>query len=100
MRDFGQYSLVSYIHELRGERINLGVLVWHPWLGHDVRFIKSLQRIRCIDESADLERVRIGMQQITNTMNTWMEEEKSPLAALASEFRHGLIVTPPMNARI
>jgi hypothetical protein len=97
---FGQYSLVSYIHPLRGERINLGVLVWHPILGHDLRFAKSLSRVRCIDEAVDLDRIHDSLQRIEQAMKGWSREDQSPLTALASEFRSGLTVTSPQQARV
>jgi hypothetical protein len=97
---FGQYSLVSYIHPLRGDRINLGVLVWHPFLGHNLRFAKSLQRVRCIDETADLDRLHGSLKRIEDIMEGWPSADRSPLAALASEFRHGLVVSGPLQARV
>jgi hypothetical protein len=97
---FGQYSLVSYVHELRGERVNLGILVWHPRFGAKCRFIKGISRVRTVDEGADLERLRHTLERITKMLSNWPEGSGSPLEKLASEFRHRFIVEAPMNARI
>src|SRR5215216_2088040 len=99
-RILGQYSIVTYTHELRGERINLGVLVWHPRSGCVFRSTKNLSRIRSIDESADLDRVRASLEQISQVADTWREKNQSPLQDLAREFRHRLVVTHPRSARI
>jgi hypothetical protein len=100
VENFGQFSLVSYVHQLRGERVNLGVLVWHPFLGSEVRFAKSLQRVRCVDDGADLDRMRKELERIQTTVQKWSDNDRSPLEPLAAEFRHGLVVSEPSNARI
>ena len=98
--DYGQYSVVSYVHQLRGERVNLGVLVWHPLLGHASQFAKYLDRIRTIDESANTARIRDNLNEIQETIDGWTEEVESPLEYLASAYQHGVVVSPPQNARI
>src|SRR5215212_4197162 len=99
-KNLGQYSIVSYIHELRGERVNVGVLVWHPLFGCIFRRSSNLARVRTIDESADLSRVRSALDWINETTKTWPKGDKSPLEILAQQFRHRLVVTSPLNARI
>src|SRR5215210_5452571 len=99
-KNLGQYSVVSYVHELRGERINLGVLVWHPFTGCVFRLPKNPSRVRSIDESADLERVRAAIERIGETVESWPPGSESPLSNLAGEFKHRLVVSPPLNARI
>jgi hypothetical protein len=99
-RNLGQYSVVTYVHDLRGERINLGVLVWHPMYGCVFRAPRSVSRVRSIDESADLGRVRIGIERIKEAAETWSRGDESPLENLSREFRHRLVVTNPLNARI
>jgi len=96
----GQYSVVSYVHSLRGEKVNLGVLVWHPVRGAQARITWDLQRVRCIDEGVDLERVRTDLKSINDVLTGWDQEEQSPLTYPTSAFRHGLMVSKPMNARI
>ena len=100
MTIYGQYSVVSYMHSLRGEKINLGVIVWHSIFGFDLKFTKSLQRLRCIDEMADLDRVKNDLQTIEDTMKNWSSLDSSPLEFLASKYKFGLSVAAPMNARI
>ena len=99
-KNLGQYSIVSYVHELRGERINLGVLVWHPFAGCVFQLPKNPSRVRSIDESADLDRVRTAIERISETAENWPRGKVSPLRDLASQYKHRLIVSPPLNARI
>lgn len=88
------------MHSLRGEKINLGVIVWHSIFGFDLKFTKSLQRLRCIDEMADLDRVKNDLQAIEDTMKNWSSLDSSPLEFLASKYKFGLSVSAPLNARI
>jgi hypothetical protein len=76
------------------------MIVWHPVLGNELQFAKSLVRIRHVDEKADLDRVRLQLDLIRETMETWSDEEESPLAYLAKQYRNGLVVSSPLNARI
>lgn len=99
-KNLGQYSIVSYTHELRGERVNVGVLVWHPLFGCVFRKSKNLARVRTIDESADMVRVRSALEWINETAKTWPQGDESPLDRLAHQFSRRLIVTPPLNVRI
>lgn len=96
----GQYSVVSYIHELSNEHINLGILVWHPVLRHAIRFAKNLRRVRTIDAKENLSRVRSELDEIQKIIETWHGDVESPLEYLTSVFRHRVVVSPPQNARI
>jgi len=98
--EFGQFSIVSYVHQLRGERVNLGVLVWHPLLGHAFQFAKYLDRVRIVDEAANASRVKANLDEIKETISSWSEELESPLEYLSSAFQHGVVVSPPQNARM
>jgi len=96
----GEYSTLSYVHQLRGERVNLGVLVWHPTLGAACRFMKRVGRVRCVDEEVDIDRVREQMEQVRQAFEGWYERDQSPLPHLSASFRHGLTVGAPTKARI
>ena len=98
--NFGQYSVISYVHPLRGERVNLGVLVWHPLFGKASQFIRNLSRVRNVDEKVGLDRVRSELDLIGEILANWAEEVESPLDYLASKFQNSVIVTAPLNARI
>ncbi len=99
-RNLGQYSVVSYVHDLRGERINLGVLVWHPLYGCVFRPPKNFSRIRAIDESVEIARVRSAVDHIKEVAETCSPGDDSPLEHLSLQFRHDLIVTRPVKARM
>ncbi len=100
MNNLGQYSVVSYVHGLRGERMNVGVLVWHPLAGCVFRQSRNLTRVRYIDESVDMERVRLGLERIGETAKVWPKGSVSPLEQLSLQYKHGLVVTQPQNARV
>jgi hypothetical protein len=87
-KNLGQYSIVSYVHEHRGERINLGVLVWHPFTGCVFQLPRNPSRVQLIDESVDLERVRAAIERIGQTAKNWPPGSDSPLSTLAREFKH------------
>jgi hypothetical protein len=94
-----QYSVVSYVHPLRGERVNLGVIVWHPQHGIQAKFLSGLARVNSVDEHASTRRVREELAAIERTLDEWKVGDRSPLPVLASEFQHKLVVAPPANAR-
>lgn len=96
----GEYSVVRYGHRLRGDRINLGVLVWHPLLGKAFRFSKNLQRARCIDEGADTVHLRAEIDRVIEVFSAWKRTEPGPLESLAAEFRYGLSVSSPQGIRV
>jgi len=101
IREYGQYSLVSYVHRLRGERVNIGVVVWHPRFGWRFPKADNLKRIACIDRDADLKRIEHDLMTIQQTLIHWGRDRKeSPLTELAGQFRHGLVVEEPHNARV
>jgi hypothetical protein len=56
--------------------------------------------VRCVEEKVDLERVRTDLKTIKDVVTGWDEEEQSPLHSLAVAFRHGLVVSTPLNARM
>lgn len=99
-REYGQYSLVSYVNLVRGERINVGVAIWHPRFGWRLPTSSDLKRIKCLDSDADVARVKRGLEDIRLTLKEWDRRDVSPLPILASRFQHGLVVSEPLNARV
>jgi len=97
---YGEYSVISYIHPLRGERVNLGVAVWHPLQGSELKLVSNPSRVRCVDEAADVGRIRNGLEDIRNTLANWKDNEASPLEDLHVRYKHGLVVTSPTTAVI
>jgi hypothetical protein len=95
----GEYAMVIYTHPLRGERLNIGVIVWHPWQRPVWRFISNVGRVREIDENADISRVRAELASIEALLEEW-RDASSPLARLHAEFRYKVVVTSPRPARI
>lgn len=48
----GAYSVVRYSDCVSDQRINLGVMVWHPLEGFARRFSPHLDRARAVDPQA------------------------------------------------
>jgi hypothetical protein len=44
--------------------------------------------------------MRIELKRIEETVQQWTDKDRSPLGLLAAEFRHVLVVSEPLNARI
>ena len=99
-REYGQYSLISYVNQLRGERLNLGVAVWHPRMGFRFNRTSGLKRVACIDAGVDLRRLERHLKLIRKILEDWTNPEASPLTELAAQFRHDLVVSSPLNARV
>ena len=100
IKEYGQYSLVSYVHHLRGERVNVGVVVWHPRFGWRFPVSDDLKRIACIDREVDLDRVKHDLGVIRETLKDWPKQADSPLVGLALQFRNDLVVSEPLKARV
>lgn len=97
---YGEYSLICYTHPLRGERINLGLAVWHPLQGTAWKLVPNPSRAHCVDEKANLQRLQSELDEIVAVLADWQDKEESPLTFLHDQFNNGLVVTPPMTALV
>ena len=60
----GAYSVVRFSNNFSDQRINLGVVVWHPLDGFQVRFATSLAKVRAVDPRAQVDQVKLHIHQI------------------------------------
>jgi hypothetical protein len=95
----GAYAVVRYTDDVRDERLNLGVLVWHPSDGFEVRFLKSFERVLAIAPNIRLRAIKKTVQDIISRLNE-TNQGRLTLEALSSEFRHGLQVSGTYPARL
>ena len=95
----GAYSIVRYSNGLNDQRVNLGVVVWHPIDGFAHRFSASINRVRAIDPRVRVSPIREQMRVIEQEISQEFAG-RATLDSLAKLFRHGLEVTEPYPARI
>jgi hypothetical protein len=92
------FSIVSYIHQMRGDRVSLGVAVWHPTYGGDFKHKSDLKLLRYIDADADENRIEYQFSIIKASVEEPTHGDRSPLEELSARFRHGLVVGEPLEA--
>lgn len=96
----GAYSIVRYSNHLSDQRVNLGVLLWHPIDGFTYRFSSSLERVRAIDQRARLKSLRVQLDLIRGELDANQDKGREVLLGLSRAFKEGLEVTSPYPARI
>lgn len=97
----GAYSAVRYSDHLSDQRINLGVLVWHPLDGILIRISPSLDRVHAVDPRVKLTPIKEQIDFVRNEIQS-MEASRGmdKLKELSMLFREGLEITAPYPARI
>jgi hypothetical protein len=95
----GSYSVVRYSNHLNDQRINLGVLVWHPIDGVRCRFSPSLDRVHAVDPRVSLTPLKKQLDAIAGELQT-QASGKERLAELSRWFKEGLEVAYPYPAQI
>jgi hypothetical protein len=96
----GAYSIVRYANDLNDQRVNLGVVVWHPREGFAHRFTYALDRIQAVNPRAHLRPVREQLNIIKEELDRPVKRERNSLETLAGLFTEGIQVTTPYPARI
>lgn len=97
----GAYSIIRYANDLSDQRVNLGVLLWHPIDGVRHRLSPFLDRAQAVDP-----RVRTGSikQQLDTIISEFQAEGQKAgrdgLHRLAAAFRNGVEVSSPYPAEI
>lgn len=93
----GAYSIVRYVDSLNDQRINLGVIAFHPVDGYVYKHLDSLARLRAVDDSIDTDAVESQLGEI-GAIRT--ETSRRALDLLCKEYRHAVVITEPYPARI
>src|SRR5258708_28756922 len=96
----GAYSVVRYEDDLSDQRINLGVLLWHPVDGFRCRFSASIDRVQAIDPRVTVRPIKKQLDDIKETVTSAPPREKDLLFSLCNSFRHGLVISSPYPAKI
>ncbi|OLC67381.1 MAG: hypothetical protein AUH69_04405 [Actinobacteria bacterium 13_1_40CM_4_65_12] len=95
----GSYSIIRYSNNLNDQRVNLGVLVWHPFDGFRLRLSPSLDRVQAIDPRVALTPLKKQLVDITNQLQA-PSANKETLTKLAHLFKEGLEIVQPYPAQI
>src|SRR5260370_14567872 len=95
----GAYSLVRYSNNLNDQRVNLGILVWHPADGFAQRFSPSLDKAQAVDPRVRISPLKKQLDIIKGILSGQPAEGLEIFKSLSQQFREGLEVTPPYPAR-
>jgi hypothetical protein len=95
----GAYAIVRFANDVRDERLNIGVLVWHPSDGFQSRFLKSFRRVQAIAPDIRLRKLHNMVNSILERLDSDAEGHRV-LSELSSEFREGLQVSGIYPARL
>jgi len=96
----GSYSIIRFCNNLNDQRINLGVIVWHPTDGFKFRISSSLDRVHAVDPRIHIQPLRAQLDSITAELEAASSQGQAALSALSRWLREGLAVSSPYPARI
>jgi hypothetical protein len=96
----GAYSVVRYSDNASDQRVNLGVLVWHPTTGFLHRFSHAVDRVKVVNPRAQIQPLREQIVLIESEMDAAALSNRNILEELSRSFRDGLEVSAPYPARI
>ncbi len=96
----GAYSVVRFSNNVNDQRINLGVIVWHPLDGFRYRFSPFLARVQAIDPRIRIESLKWQLDSIKYDINASSPSGEGLFVHLNSIYREGLEVSSPYPARI
>ena len=94
----GAYSIIRYSDDVNDQRINLGVVAWHPTEGTECAITEDVSRVQAIDPGVRLTPIRRQLEYIEEQLEG--VRNKDTLLELASCFKEGLEVTEPYPARM
>ncbi len=96
----GTYSIIRFSNNLNDQRVNLGVVVWHPLDGLRLRLCSSFARVHTIDSRQPARRVKIQLDAIKDEVNSSQGDGRKVLEVLARRFREGVEVSAPYPAKM
>jgi len=97
----GAYSIIRYANDLNDQRINLGVLVWHPQDGSRHRLSPFLDRAQAVDPRVHTKDLKQQLAAIVEGFEAKSADTgKESLKRLSAMFRNGVEVTAPYPAEM
>src|SRR5262249_15240382 len=85
---------------LNDQRVNLGVVVWHPVDGFQCKFATTLGRVHAVNARADLDELEDSLKEIEGLLLTSPKEDCNALERLCCWYKDGIEVAKPYPARI
>jgi hypothetical protein len=98
-RHIGCYSVVRYSDSLSDQRVNLGILLWHPLEGYQQCFLRNLDCVTAIAPKTELQNLKYQLNVIEQQIVANHKEGTAKFTELSDWFRDGLEVTPPYPAK-
>lgn len=96
----GSYSIVRYSNNLNDQRVNIGVLLWHPHEGFKFR-VGDVARVQAIDPRILVRPLKSQVATITDGLAAVGSGSGTEwFVHLASIYKEGLEVSQPYPARI
>ncbi|MGA2232897.1 MAG: DUF3037 domain-containing protein [Tepidisphaeraceae bacterium] len=96
----GAYSVVRYSDTFRDERVNLGVVVWHPSEGFQCRFAGSLDRVHAINPLAEVFELRKQIKVMKGRLRDEGAQGRTLMDELSQWFHEGLEFSKPYPTRL
>jgi hypothetical protein len=96
----GAYSIVRFSNNLNDQRINLGVVVWHPLDGFQVRFSPSLAKAQAVDPRVQIDELKVQLNEIKCELALCASEDRTTLERLSRRFKDGVELTAPYPAKM
>src|SRR5438552_15565388 len=96
----GAYSVVRYSDTFRDERVNVGVVVWHPMSGFEWRFIPTLERIKAINPAVKPHAVRRQIRIVEDRLRDRADEGRGLMDELSDWLKEGLEFSKPYPTRL
>jgi hypothetical protein len=95
----GAYSVVRYSDNFRDERVNVGVVVWHPASGFEWKFVPTLERIKAINPFVKPMAVRKQLRDVEDRLREAVGG-RGLLDELSAWLKEGLEFSKPNPARM
>jgi len=96
----GVYSVVRFNDSMRDERVNLGVIVWHPHQGYAVKIPPSLDRAKVINPLLDAKDIKAQIKFLQSELSADGHDGRMTLERLSKVFHEGFEVSTPYPTRI
>lgn len=96
----GAYSVVRFSDSMRDERVNLGVIVWHPQQGFAHQIPNTLQRAKAVDSRLDIHDIRSQIAFVKAELESSEGDGRETLSRLSKVLREGFQITAPYPTRL
>jgi hypothetical protein len=96
----GAYSVVRFADSMRDERVNLGVIVWHPHQGFSWIIPKSLDRAKAVNPLLDSRDIKSQIAYLRDQLETKTVDGLAMLTDLSKTLSDGFQVSAPYPTRL